>query len=112
MRRAHSAYPPPGSYQPQGTDSILEADNDRLTDELKGKISSLKSLSIDIGGEVRGQNNFLSEMDDTMDGAGGFLGKAMSRVKRLGQGSQNYVTLYLVLFALFVFFIIWVIVKF
>jgi len=51
-------------------------------------------------------------MDDEMDGAGGFLGKAMHRVKKLGRGSQNYVTLYLILFALFIFFLIWLIIKF
>jgi hypothetical protein len=50
--------------------------------------------------------------DDELDGAGGFLGKAMRRVKGLAKGSQNHVTLYLVLFALFVFLIIWLLIRF
>jgi len=92
--------------------SVVEAENDRLEDELKNKIRTLKVLSIDIGDEVRDHNKFLKDMDNDFDSAGGFLGKAMGRVKKLTKGSQNYVILYLFLFALFVFLLIWLIIKF
>ena len=63
------------------TREMLEDENDRLMDEMAGKIDTLKSvsdrlelvaqnsvyyvhfqLSIDIGDEVRGQNRFLANM--------------------------------------------------
>jgi len=62
--------------------------------------------------EVRDQNKYLSDMDDEFDNAGGFLGKAMSRVKRLGKGSHNHVVLYLLGFSLCVFLFIWLLLKF
>jgi len=93
-------------------DSAVETENDRLTDELKDKIKMIKSITIDIGREVKDQNQFLHNMDDEFDNAGGFLGNAMHRVKKLSKGSQNYVILYLFLFSALVFFILWILIKF
>jgi len=111
MRRAANQYPnyDGGMHQ---QDPALETENDSLTDELKGKIQSLKSLTIEIGSEVRDQNKYLRDMDDEFDNAGGFLGRAMSRVKRLSKGSHNYVILYLLAFSLCVFLFLWLLIKF
>ena len=54
MYRASRGYPGAGSGF-LGHES-LEDRNQELEGELKGKISALKSLSIDIGMEVREQN--------------------------------------------------------
>jgi len=114
MRRAagnhYSPYGNGGTNN--GGDTVLEGENDRMTDELKGKIHSLKSLTIDIGSEVRDQNKYLRDMDDDFDSAGGFLGKAMGRVKKLASSHQSYIALYLILFSCVVFFLIWIITKF
>jgi len=111
MRRAAGQYGQYPNYTGR-SDTALEGENDQLTDELKDKIHSLKTLSIDIGNEVKDHNHFLSGMDDDFDNAGGFLGKAMKGVKRLSKGSQNYITIYLFFFALFVFFVLWMLLKF
>lgn len=52
------------AYEPVPTTSrnLLEDENERLEDELKGKIHALKSLSIDIGTEVRYQDKMLRGM--------------------------------------------------
>lgn len=109
MRRAHA-----GNYYepvPQNMNEI-ETENDRMADDLKDKIHVLKSLSIDIGNEVKYQDRLLKDVDDDMDRTGGFLGGAMNRVLRLTKGSHNYYILYLFLFSLFIFFVLYLVLKF
>ncbi|XP_074392213.1 BET1 homolog isoform X2 [Zonotrichia albicollis] len=43
--------------------SVYEEENDRLTESLRSKVSAIKSLSIEIGTEVKNQNKMLSEME-------------------------------------------------
>lgn len=110
MRRAHA-----GNYYeplPQSQGNEIEDENDRMTDQLKDKIHALKSLSIDIGNEVKYQDRMLGDIDDDMERTGGFLGNTMNRVLRLGKGSHNYYILYLFLFSIFVFFILYLVIKF
>ncbi|CAH1977052.1 unnamed protein product [Acanthoscelides obtectus] len=109
MRRAHA-----GNYYepvPQSSNEI-EEENDRMTNDLKEKIGVLKSLSIDIGNEVKYQDKLLRDVDDDLDRTGGFLGNTMNRVLRLGRGSHNYYILYMFLFSIFVFFILYLVIKF
>ncbi|KAM6277282.1 BET1 homolog isoform 3-T3 [Spheniscus humboldti] len=42
--------------------SVYEEENERLTESLRTKVSAIKSLSIEIGTEVKNQNKMLSEM--------------------------------------------------
>ena len=44
------------------TQEMLEGENDRMVEEMADKVQALKSLSIDIGDEVKGQNRFLGHM--------------------------------------------------
>ncbi|XP_018565558.1 BET1 homolog [Anoplophora glabripennis] len=109
MRRAHA-----GNYYeplPQNSNEV-EEENDRMTNELQEKIGVLKSLSIDIGNEVKYQDKLLRDVDDDMDRTGGFLGTTMNKVLRLSRGSHNYYILYLFLFSIFVFFILYLVIKF
>ncbi|XP_077289289.1 blocked early in transport 1 [Arctopsyche grandis] len=109
MRRANNY-----NYTPlsQNQNEALEAENDRMADELSGKIGVLKSLSIDIGHEVRSQDRLLRGIDDDMDRTGGFLGNTMNRVLKLGKAGHNYYIFYLFLFAIFVFFVLYIVMKF
>lgn len=108
MRRAHG-----GTYYPLSQNSNeVEMENDHMADELKDKIHALKSLSIDIGNEVKYQDKLLRDVDDDMDRTGGFLGNAMGRVLKLGKGSHNYYIIYLFLFSLFIFFVLYLVLKF
>ncbi|ERL86632.1 BET1 homolog [Dendroctonus ponderosae] len=106
MRRSHHYEP-----LPQDANSAIEQENERMTHELAEKIGVLKSLSIDIGTEVQHQHKLLRDVDDDMDRTGGFLGKTMSRVAKLSRGSHNYIVLYLFVFALLVFFILYLALK-
>ena len=90
----------------QGNENV-EEDNSQLEGELKGKIGALKSLSIDIGNEVREQNRLLKDVDDGFDSASGLLNKSLNKVLQLAKSGSRYHLLYLFLFALFVFAVLW-----
>uniref|UniRef100_T1IH28 BET1 homolog n=1 Tax=Strigamia maritima TaxID=126957 RepID=T1IH28_STRMM len=108
MRRLHSnGYP-----QPVHTTPEVEQENEQMVEGLKHKITALKSLSIDIGNEVRTQNQMLSDMDNDFDTGSGFLNSTMGRLHRMTKAGHNRYILYLILFSLFVFFIIYILMKF
>jgi len=109
MRRSHAG----NYYEPLPQDNNeIEQENERVAQELSEKIGVLKSLSIDIGNEVQFQHKLLRDVDDDMDRTGGFLGKTMARVVKLSRGSHNYIILYLFVFAIIVFFILYLVLKF
>lgn len=62
MRRAHSASDYQGNMSQRTDHQMLEEENDRIVDHLSSKVQALKSLTIDIGHEVKYQNKMLSEM--------------------------------------------------
>jgi blocked-early-in-transport protein 1 len=112
MRRANGSghhYEPLSQYS--GGDTV-EQQNDAMTDDLKDKVRMLKSLSLDIGDEVKYQDRLLREMDDDFEKTGGFLGNTMNRVLRIAKGRHNYYILYLFVFSIVVFFILYVVIKF
>ncbi|XP_065522432.1 BET1 homolog isoform X2 [Lathamus discolor] len=107
MRRAGLGDGAPGGnygYTNSGY-SVYEEENERLTESLRTK------LSIEIGTEVKNQNKMLSEMDNDFDSAGGLLGATMGRLRTLSRGSQTKLLCYMMLFSLFVFFVIYWIIK-
>lgn len=109
MRRAHAG----NYYEPLSQNSNeIEEENDRMTSELQEKIGVLKDLTIDIGNEIKYQDKMLRNVDDDMDRTSGFLGTTMSKVIRLSRGSHNYYILYLFLFSIFVFFLLYLVIKF
>ncbi|KAL6421678.1 hypothetical protein ACFW04_014491 [Cataglyphis niger] len=111
MRRSHSGY----SYEPlpsTSTHNVMEDENERMTEELKDKIHALKSLSIDIGTEVKYQDKILRSMDDDFERTSGSLSSSVARVLRLAKAGYNYYILYLFLFSIAVFFILWIVLRF
>ncbi|KAG8039301.1 hypothetical protein G9C98_003608 [Cotesia typhae] len=111
MRRSHSAgY----SYEPLPTSSgsHLEQENERLEEDLSDKIHALKSLSIDIGTEVKYQDKILRDMDDDFERTSGSLTSSVARVIRMAKAGHNYYIIYLFLFSIFVFFVLWIVLKF
>lgn len=109
MRSRAHGYP----YSPLPTDVAggIENENDEMTESLKDKIRNLKTVSIEIGNEVKNQNRLLRNIDDDFEKTGGFLGHTMSRVLRLSKGRHNYYICYLMLFACVVFFILYIVIK-
>jgi len=90
----------------RGHEALEEANQNR-EDELKGKIGALKSLTIDIGAEVREHNRLLKDTDDGFDKAAGLLGVSIAKVLGLAKSGNRFHLLYLFLFCLFVFFVVW-----
>ncbi|KAG7281329.1 hypothetical protein CRUP_023480 [Coryphaenoides rupestris] len=96
----------PGNYVASGY-SVYEEENEHLQEGLQAKVSALKSLTIDIGTEVKYQNNMLNDMDSDFDSTGGLLGATIGRVKKLSRGSQAKLLCYMLLFCCFVFFVLY-----
>ncbi|XP_033646440.1 BET1-like protein [Asterias rubens] len=73
-----------------GTEDMLEAENNRLQDGLSSKVSTLKSLALDIEGETRDQNRYLEGMDGDFDSSAGLLGGTIKRFDgMLSSGRHN-----------------------
>lgn len=101
------------NYQPlpSGSNDLIEDENQRMAEELQGKVGALRSLTIDIGNEVRYQDKLLRGIDDDMERTGGFLSNTMNRVVRLGRNGHQKYMLYMFLFALFVFILLYFVIK-
>ncbi|KAL3842130.1 hypothetical protein ACJMK2_020178 [Sinanodonta woodiana] len=109
MRRSHLGSEQ-GGYQ--YTNQLLEEENERLEESLTGKVKALKSMTIDIGHEVREQNKMLGEMDTDFESTGGILQSTMGRLKAITRAGGYKLMWYMILFALFVFFVCWMIIRF
>lgn len=101
---------PPGNYVASGY-SVYEEENENLQEGLRAKVHALKHLSIEIGSEVKYQNKMLDDMDSDFDSTGGLLGATIGRVKQLSRGSQTKLLCYMLLFALFVFLVLYWYIK-
>ncbi|KAK4015208.1 hypothetical protein OUZ56_030194 [Daphnia magna] len=87
-------------------DDLVEEQNERLAQELAGKVSRLKNLAFEIEHETKDQNKFLSGMVDDFDSSHSLLGTSMGRVKNiLTMGSSNRKTMCYIGFLIFAFFI-------
>ncbi|KAJ2355714.1 hypothetical protein GGF43_002525 [Coemansia sp. RSA 2618] len=87
------------SYPPSGFAGEAEEDDPNSKDtRLKGRISMLKEVSISIGDEIRGQNQFLATMGQDMEGMGGRMDATIKRFHdmwaRQGCGPFFYLTLF------------------
>jgi len=100
--------PQGGGYQ----HNHVEDENNRSESELANKVKALKSLTIDIGDEVRYQNNMLKGMDDDFDKGTGFLSSTMNRLTAIARSGSNWHLCYLLMFCMFVIFMLWLILKF
>ena len=97
-----------------GMDSYSkEQANDDELGEIYSKVTVLKSLTLDMGEEIRSQNSLLNSMDNDFNSVWGKLSNSMSRVKKLASAGHNsWLLFYLLFFALFVFLIIYLMVSY
>uniref|UniRef100_A0A1L8DA37 BET1 homolog n=1 Tax=Nyssomyia neivai TaxID=330878 RepID=A0A1L8DA37_9DIPT len=113
MRRSQGYnYQPLPQNAPSTSNDALEEENERMAEELKGKIGALKTLTIDIGNEVRHQDRLLAGMDDDMESTFGVLKNTMGRVLRLGKGGHRNYMCYMFLFVLGILLLLYVVLKF
>jgi blocked-early-in-transport protein 1 len=106
QRGAHVAAGEDQSFGNVGNEH-LEDENSQAETELRSKVSALKSLSIDIGTEVREHNRLLKDVDDEFDSTFGHLQNNIQKVLKLVKSGNRYHMVYLFLFCLFVFFVLW-----
>ncbi|CAN0056907.1 unnamed protein product [Discosporangium mesarthrocarpum] len=89
----------------------MEMQNNAHINDLSDQVSLLKNLTIDIGQEVRSQNELIDGMEGQMFDAGGLLGGTLQRINNMmARGGSRHMC-YLVLFIVFTFISIWWIMK-
>lgn len=94
-----------GGYDNQSM--FLEQQNDTLADDLASKVNHLKRVTIAIGDEVRGQNSLINQMDSGFDFSKTLLGSTMKKLGIVSNAGGHKLLCYLVLFAFFVFLVIY-----
>ncbi|KAL7670803.1 hypothetical protein ACOME3_005726 [Neoechinorhynchus agilis] len=62
--------------------------HENAQDYLSERISRLKGVTIDIGNEVRAQNEMLTSLQSKLDQTSRYLGRAITRIKRLAHESS------------------------
>ncbi|XP_015795637.1 BET1 homolog [Tetranychus urticae] len=87
--------------------SFGETENDQLIYGLKSKVTTLKSLTLDMGDEIKYQNAFLNDLDKDTDSTFGMLSSNINRIKRLSRSGGCKFYFMLIAFSFFVFFFIW-----
>ncbi|KAI6186704.1 BET1-like protein [Aphelenchoides besseyi] len=101
--------PTPNGYDNQS--NFLEQQNDNLADELSNKVNQLKRVTIAIGDDVREQNRLLNQMDSDFDLSRSLLGSTMRKLGIVSKAGGHKILCYLVLFALFVFLVVYWLVR-
>jgi len=73
-----------------GDDRLYREENQALEDGMMNKVRQLKSLSIDMGSEIKTQNQLLKDMDNDMDRTSDYLRTTMNNLKvKLLRGSGS-----------------------
>ncbi|XP_034248254.1 BET1 homolog [Thrips palmi] len=92
--------------------NLQEEENQALAAKLQDRVRLLRSLSIEIGAEVRYQNSLLGHLDDDLDRTDGVLHKAVTRVAHLARSPQYYYFVIIFLFSVACFATVWCVVRF
>ena len=79
------AYRPNASSRGGPSASMYAEENQRLETDLSDKVNLLKSISINIGTEVKHQNKMLNEMGDDSNSLTNMLQGSMSRLTKLAK---------------------------
>merc|ERR1719432_257923 len=85
----------------------LEDQNEQMESDMKDKVSQLKSLSINIGMELKDQRTLLNGMDDGVNRTSSIITNTIGKVGKLLKSHSNYHIHYLLLFCLFVFLVLY-----
>ncbi|CAI2351913.1 unnamed protein product [Caenorhabditis sp. 36 PRJEB53466] len=92
---------------PNEDSNYLERHNDDLVNGLSSKVAALKRVTIAIGDDVREQNRLLNDMDSEFDSSKSLLSSTMRRLGIVSRAGGKNMLCYLILFALFVFFVVY-----
>ena len=85
--------------------------DDDLEERLMSKTSRLKEITISLGNEIRDSNKYIKGLDDDFDKSRNFLEAMIGRVGKLSKHGNCKLYLYLIMFSLFVFFVLYLVVR-
>jgi blocked early in transport 1 len=91
--------------------NILEQQNNERVNELSAHVARLKSLTIDIGNEVREQNSLLDNMGDGFQSTRDLLIGSLGRIGTMLQTGGAKHMCYMVSFSVFVMIFLWWLMK-
>ena len=97
------------NYRRMGNDSYM--DDEDLENTLASKTSKLKQVTIQLGDEIRNSNKFLKGLDEDFEKTSGFLASTMNHLGKLSKYANCKLYCYLILFAMFVFFVLYLLIK-
>ena len=86
---------------------MMEKENNRMAENLAGKISRLKMISMDIKGSIDDDVSYLDGMNSDMSSVSGFLSGSVNRFKKMvGSGKSNRKLMgRIVVFTVLIFFL-------
>eukprot|EP01111_Echinosteliopsis_oligospora_P000782 TRINITY_DN1091_c0_g1_i1.p1 TRINITY_DN1091_c0_g1~~TRINITY_DN1091_c0_g1_i1.p1 ORF type:complete len:130 (+),score=29.47 TRINITY_DN1091_c0_g1_i1:92-481(+) len=93
------------------SEQLLMEHNDDKVNQLGAKVGVIKQIAVDIESQTRESNRLLDGLDESMTGVQGLLAKTMGSLNQLVKEGGSRHMLYLILFMLFVFFVIYFLVK-
>nr|XP_002126644.1 BET1-like protein isoform X2 [Ciona intestinalis] len=97
-----------GSSVPD-TEQIMEAENNRLADQLASKVSRLKMISLDMKDGVEDDNTYLDGMNSDFMSTTGLLGGSVTRFSKMmdsGRGNRKLMC-YIIASLVVAFFILY-----
>ncbi len=84
---------------------------DDLEERLMNKTAKLKQITISLGAEIKDSNKYINGLDKDFENSKGFLQSTINRVGRLSKSGNCSLYLYLIMFSLFVFFVLYIVIK-
>jgi blocked-early-in-transport protein 1 len=85
---------------------------DDLEHLLLGKTSKLKDITINLGNEIKLSNNLINGLNDDFEKNNSFIRKLLGNLNKLPKFSDCKLYFYICLFALFVFCVLYFLIKF
>lgn len=101
------------SYRRYGND-MDEKEEDGgadMEENIMHKTAKLKQITISLGNEIRDSNKLINGLDSDFDKSKNFLDYTLNRVNRLSKSGNCKLYLYLIMFCLFVFFVLYAVLK-
>jgi len=93
------------------SDDFVENQNDQRINHLGNQISQLKDITLQIRSSVQESNIYLGEMEKDFNKTGGMLGRTMKNLDNLRKSPHGRQMMWLILFVLFVFFVIYFLIR-
>eukprot|EP00013_Stygamoeba_regulata_P028279 CAMPEP_0177653584 /NCGR_PEP_ID=MMETSP0447-20121125/13819_1 /TAXON_ID=0 /ORGANISM="Stygamoeba regulata, Strain BSH-02190019" /LENGTH=129 /DNA_ID=CAMNT_0019157061 /DNA_START=101 /DNA_END=490 /DNA_ORIENTATION=- len=96
----------------EGTEQILQESNTAKINELSDKVASMKRLSQSVYVEIQEHNALIDEIESGITDASSMLARTMAKLKQVGEAGGMKQMFYLIAFVVFVFLLLYYMIKF